>query len=181
MSDSDIESVIVRLHNLELTITARVIPGTGGTTVGASVASTVGAATFHDPFAVSEQLEEQAIAARDTRALEALPLPFWTPRARIARAFRAGVVARRQLDGQIQCGVSLNTPFRNSVYVVLRDRDSGASFWTASYPLSARSVLDPADQSEFSRGTVSHAFASQAEAEAYCAGTRTRWPQERQG
>lgn len=195
MVEQELETVIVRIANLELTITARALPEHRASVSVAPAASSRGsAATFFDPFSISEQLEDQAISAATTRELSALPLHFlsghtsrlrgsdqhWTPTARAGRAFRAGVVARRQLDGIVQEGQSLGTPFRNSIYVVLRDRDSSSAFWTPNYPVYARAVLETNNRNNFARGTISHAFASRAEAEIYCVGARVQWPQERQ-
>lgn len=193
MPEGDLETVIVRLAGLELTISARRLPSTAGTSIGVSSSPLQeGAAVFFDPHSISQELENRAIQASTAGALAELPLPFlsgyisrlrgadpnWTPQARIGRAFRAGVVARRQLDGLVQEGQSLGVPFRNSVYVVLRDRDHSISFWTSSYTVYANAVLERG-RDRFSDESISHAFPTQTEAEVYCAGARTRWPAER--
>ena len=193
MQDPDVETVVVQLANLELTITARVLPSASSRAVEVTTTTArESAAIFEDPYRVPERLESQSISATRAPACAALSLGFlshltarlrgsdeeWNPAARIGRAFRAGVIARRQLDGQIQEGQSPGIPFRNSVYVVLRDQHHGVAFWTSSYPVYGRAVFAE-DGRTFSNRTVSHAFASQAEAEAYCAGARTRWPDER--
>ena len=192
MQDPEIETVVVQLANLELTITARVLPSTGTRSIEVAPSSSERAATFEDPHRISERLENQAIAATSATACAALPLRFlshltsrlrgsgeeWNPQARLGRAFRAEVVSRRQLDGLIQEGQSPSIPHRNSVYVVLRDQHHGVAFWTSSYSVYGSAVFEEGGR-HFSNRSISHAFASQAEAEAYCAGARTRWPAER--
>ena len=196
MQDPELESVTFRIANLELTVTARVLPNPTASdrrvTVSAS-STPEGGVVFSDPYCISERLENQAIAASNAAACANLSLRSlshltsrlrgsdseWSPAARTGRAFRAGVIARRQLDGLIQEGVSPGIPFRNSIYIVLRDREHGAAFWTCSYAVYARAVFEPETGTRFASGTISHAFASQAEAEAYCAGALAQWPQER--
>eukprot|EP00438_Fugacium_kawagutii_P007581 Skav204925 [mRNA] locus=scaffold526:124833:125429:+ [translate_table: standard] len=197
MLDSEVESVTVRLANLELTITARpVSPSTepaSSTSVSVSAAS-VESTTEPVPFYnIGEGLEDRIIGATTPEQFESLRLLFlgiftsrlrsagaWTPQARIARAYRAGIVARRQLGGQYQGGVSPGTPFRNTVYVVLRAGATGDSFWTSSYAVYLAAVCVEVRNHRFHPDSVSHAFASQAEAAAYLAGAHRQWPAERQ-
>lgn len=195
MSDSEVETVTVLIAGLELTISARRLTASGPTSVEVtSVPSAEGAAASANPHSISENLEDQSIRARTAGALANLPLsflsgyrtrlrgtdPVWTAQARIGRAFRAGVIARRQLAGNIQEGQSQGIPFRNAIYVVLRDRDQNGAFWTSSYQVYARAVfLEGIDV--FGSNSISHAFPSQAEAEVYCVAARTQWPPERQG
>lgn len=185
-----IETVTIQIANLELTITARVLSEGRASSVEASA---VPAARVQ----VNAQLQDQALAATTPGLCSNLPIPFldhlaprlrgtgtsseWGPQARIGRAFRAGVVARRQLAGEYQAGTSPAIPFRNTIYVVLRDRIGGHSFWTHSYGVYGAAVKDPRGQEDFHQESVSHAFASRAEAEAYVAGAGEPWPQQRQG
>ena len=189
MSSEAVESITVRLAGLELTITARPI------TSGPSVSYSVSAEAPRVQFEVDHRLQDSAIAASTARACEALNIPFlghlaprlrdspvgaeWTAQARIGRAFRAGVVARRQLAGEIQSGASPSSPQRNTVYVVLRDRTGGRPFWGHQYHLFIAAVQDHS-QRGFHQNAVCHAFPSQAEAEAYVAGAGEPWPQRKE-
>lgn len=201
--DSELETVVVRLANLELTITARVLP-TGeassisvGSSSGHVAPSGFGPAEFEDPHRFSSQLEEQAISALTPAACAAVTssLSFlasftnrlrgtggdqgWGPAARIGRAFRAGVIARRQLDGLWQAGVSPAIPQRNCYYICPRGRDHDCAFWTSSYGVYFGAVRSLSEPNDFDPRSISHSFPSRAEAEAYAAGARVRWPAER--
>ena len=140
------------------------------------------------PF--SAELEAAAFAARTPADLLALDLtfldhlvprlrgadPVWTPRARIARAFHCGVVAGRRLGGEIVEGTSPGLPFRNSFYVCLRGPGNTAGFWTADFGKYINRV--GSGRNSFHPDSVSHAFPSRAEGEAYLAGARVQWPAE---
>lgn len=199
---SEIEQVTVQLAGLEITLTARrvsgsvtsaVHPASGSTSSGYSVVPAAperpSGEDFFDPHNISSALEERALQASEPAALADLDLPFldslvgnlrgtdsaWTARARLGRAFRAGVAARRRLDGEF-CDISSpGIPFRNSYYIVLRGPGNGPGFWTQNYVTYIGRVGDS------NRGlhpdSISHAFASQAEAEAFLVGSRQRWPQ----
>ena len=143
-----------------------------------------------DPFLISAELEREAISASGPTALGALSLPFlaylaprlrgtnstWFSSARLARAFRAGVIARRRLNGEVLDSTSEGIPFRNCIYVCLRTAGNcTVGFWTANYALYwARVRINVAN--EFHPDSISHAFASRAEAEAYLRGARRIWP-----
>ena len=90
------------------------------------------------------------------------------------------MVARLQLAGEYQGGVSSSTPFKNTIYTVLRGRFGDQAFWTSSYAVYGAAVRDPSGQEAFHPELVSHAFASRAEAEAYVAGAGEPWPLQRQ-
>lgn len=101
--DSSVETITVQLAGLELTISApRLEPGeTPQPAAEVGVAPTPEVTS--DPYNISTELEDSVIA-REAAALAAIALPFltflegrlrgahavWTPRARLARAFRAG-------------------------------------------------------------------------------------------
>lgn len=125
-------------------------------------------------IAFPRALEDRAIRAATIGDLVQLPLPFldhllprlrghhpeWSPAARIARAFRAGVAARRRLDG-IFCEAS-SLSFRNCYYVCLRAARGEPGFWTSDYAayLSRR------------RGPTAC-----AQIPAFLVGARKGWPQ----
>lgn len=199
MQDSEVESVTVQLANLEITITARPLaPSTDTTGSASSVAVSAAAVESSTPetiafYQLGEQFEDRIIAAQTPTELIALSLRFlgiftarlrgsgpWTPEARVARAYRAGIVARRQLGGLYQGGTSPATPFRNTVYVVLRARSTGSAFWTNSYPTYLAAVCQEGRLHHFHQDSVSHGFASQSEASAYLAGAHRQWPPEEQ-
>ena len=108
MQGDIIDTVTFQLANLEITVTARSIPGSSGYSVGAAAGETA-------RIEISQGLQERAISATTARALGELPLQFldhllprlratstgseWGPQARIGRAFRAGVIAGRHLRG----------------------------------------------------------------------------------
>ncbi len=189
---SDIESVTVQLAGLEITVSARRLEpvDTSQPTADTSVGPTPEVTS--DPYNISTQLEEEIIAAREPAALAAIPLPFltyleprltgrdsnWTARARLARAFRAGVIARRHLNGEFQEGTSPGIPYRNSVYIALREPGNNvAGFWTTSYSTYVRRAgRNHSGNGTFHPDCISHAFPSSTEGEAYLVGARRRWP-----
>lgn len=195
-ADPEVESVTLNLAGLQLTITARRLDQT--TAVSAEASASAAAATttppvseiLADPYNISTALEEEIIPLREPEALRIVNLPFltylenrlrsttgpWVPRARLARAFRAGVIARRQLDGVFQAGTSPNIPYKNSVYIVLREPGNLVTgFWTTSFAVYTRRTRGYHRQ-DFHPDCVSHAFASQSEVEAYLIGARRLWP-----
>lgn len=199
---SEIEQVTVLLAGLEITLTARRVGASGAGAVQLTSSSTSsgysvapGASLrpstedYFDPHNISQALEERALQASEPSALSNLDLPFldslvrnlrgtdnaWTARARLGRAFRAGIAARRRLDGEFCDIASPGIPFRNSYYIVLRGPGNSPGFWTQNYVTYIGRVGDS------NRGlhpdSISHGFASQAEAEAFLVGSRRRWPQ----
>ena len=65
----------------------------------------------------------------------------WTPQARIARAFRAGIAARLVLAGVTDYQqASLAVPFRNRCYIVLRCRAYPRGFYTEELATFRRHV-----------------------------------------
>ena len=216
--DTDIESVTLRIANLEISISVSVVePGiysreslglqvspqrrptpssaasSAATPLAATPAATHPPAPAVGDFDFGEALEEEAIRAETPQLCADLALDFlghltarlrgspssgWNPRARIGRAFRAGVLAARRLRGEIRPERSPSLPvYRNSYYICLRGGRVSAPFWTSSYPTYvARTRDQSADR--FADESVSHAFPTQAEAAAYLAGARRGWPQE---
>lgn len=102
----------------------------------------------------------------------------WTPSARIARAFAAGLAAEKRLEGIVHPHAAPGTPCRNSIYIALRAPFRPEGFWTPNYPTYIRLVepRDRTDRSDFDSGSVSHAFATRAEADAYLLGAARAWP-----
>lgn len=188
LGDREVESITVQLAGLELTITAR--PAAQSATASVSGFEVLGSETagVSEP-AITPALEALVLATSSPLALSALPIPLqsswlgqlraqhpeWTGRARLARAFRAGVSAHLVLVGREGAVPSPIVPFRNAVYVVLRCRRFPHGFWTFSYKTYSDEVVDPTG---FAAGSVSHAFATKAEAAAYIAGANQQWPPE---
>jgi len=198
-SDTSVESLTVRIANLELTISVRQLSPRASSSAGfelvtdlptvPSVQSTEAAP--EEPLVIfdfSPALERQAIIAVGPRALEALPLNFlqylvvklrsgaqgWTPKARIARAFRAGVLAGKRLSGETPEESSPSIPFRNVYYVCLRRAGGGPGFWTCDYGAYIRAVESPGGG--FDSRSISHSFPTRAESEAFLVGAKRPWP-----
>ncbi len=198
-----VESITFQLHNLEITVPARVLDrpsGASSVVVGASPLTRTSSRSrgvglvedVLDPYNITVDLEEQAIAAHAVHQLRELPLPFlghlvlrlrgthslWTPPTRIARAFRAGVIARRRLDGEVLSHSSPGLPYRNCYYIVLRGRGNSPGFWTSNYATYIQNVENPVSRGELHPDTVSQALPTHAECCAYLCGARKAWPRE---
>ena len=102
----------------------------------------------------------------------------WTPRARIARAYRAGVSAGFRLRGDREYIVSSPAfPLRNRLYVVLRCDARPQGFFTDRF----RTFEENVRRDRYGRlehWCICHGIASRSEAEAYVGGAGTEWPQE---
>lgn len=195
-TDEAVESITVQLGELELSISVR----RRGEAAGAGSASVAGNSAFDSPSSVgapafSPGLVRQVIAAETAADYQQISLPHlshllgrfrssdqvWTPAARLARAFKAGLLAHRRLQGEIVKGAVCGIPNRNTVYIVLRSRDGGAGFWTRDYAIYHRGVfVNIRGQEVFDRESISHAFASQAEASAFISGAQVGWPPARE-
>ena len=105
----------------------------------------------------------------------------WTNRARIVRAYRAGLAARNRLDDAWGEGTpaSPGIPFRNRYYIVLRGRGDGAAFWTTEGRLFLDRVQGPAGRA-FADGVVCQSLPSLAEADAFLLGAGEPWPDQLQ-
>ena len=145
-----------------------------------------------DPYLISVDLENQVLQAdRAERLAELLPFlrawetrlrgqdPVWTPRARLARAFRAGVAACRRLEGQFVEASSPVIPFQNSIYIILRSPSLPAGGWTTNYSLFICNCGRNAT-SDFDRTTVCQSLATRVEADAFLLGARRPWPSQLQ-
>ncbi len=203
-SDSEgVETVTITLAGLELTISARPAPSTTRGEPARIVVESASASestperstdlvVYHDPFSLPEELKDQAVRAATIADLAAIPLPFlayltpqlrtanqeWTARARLARAFRAGVIGRKRIEGQYLDEVSLGLPLRNQIYICLRGRFGGSPFWTKSYGIYLDRVRSDIPGQTFESESISHAFPSRAEVQAYLVGAQFQWPQE---
>ena len=185
--EDDIEEITVRIGALEVAIRGRALSTVQVEDSGYSVVSAPSASASAQPRAEHPLLELSS--AGD---LAAYPLPelsdlvrqlrarhsTWTPAARIARAFRAGLTAQQKLAGlQTHVQSSPSVPFRNSLYIVLRCPQFPLGFWTSDYEVYRGAVFGPGHI--FYDDTISHAFASQAEGEAYLRGAGRQWPESR--
>ena len=196
-SDWQVRELSFHFEQLEISVRVSVRPRatTGGDSAEPSelVVETspvsVPDSLVHDPYSISVELENQVLAASTPTELGTLNLPFltylerqlrgdhqqWTPRARLGRAFRAGVAAFRRLNGILTEESSLATPYRNSIYIILRAPSLPSGGWTGNYSIFITNCGGSAQQA-FHSVTVCHAFATRAEGEAYLAGSRRRWP-----
>ena len=206
MSDSEaLESVTVQLAGLEITLQARRVTAAASSTLGSSfsivgqsepVAS--GASQVPSEFGVAgpdpriDQVLEATSASDCARVVGLFPEldswvsklhasdPDWTPAARIGRAYRAGVLAKLRLAGQVPGLDSLSVPFRNVYYIVLRGAPGQAPCWTLKYSIYLDRVggRDPSRQSDFAEVSISQALPSHAEASAFLAGAHQPWPHQ---
>ena len=163
-------------------------PQEAGTSETASGASASSAIESPDPWTFAWRA--QLLAASTPSALCALDFTpvdhlvgslrssttSWTPRARLTRALRAGVSARQRLDLQVQAVVeSPSVGLGNQYYIVLRAAPPHPSGWTTSYR-AYRLRVRGEDLDRFHPDSVSHAFPSRAEVDAYLIGAGTTWP-----
>ena len=197
----EIEEITVLLAGLEITIIARPAGSSTNTPIligSATSASPTPRIVSNRPVSVvdhilgfdpvSQSLSNRVLRASTPATLAGLPLSFldhlssrlrsshpeWTAKARIARAFKAGLVARLRLEGQYSELSSEGVPFRSSSYIVLRCPNYPDGFWTANYTTYSQQVFTPAR--EFHPNSISHGFATQAEGEAYLVGAGRPWP-----
>ena len=99
----------------------------------------------------------------------------WSPRARLARALRAGVLARHWLDNRPLEAANIGGPTLPSrFYIVLKAGPGLEPGWTADYTTYLAQVCRRPHV--FWPGTISQAFASRAEADAYLLGAQEPWP-----
>lgn len=103
----------------------------------------------------------------------------WTPRARLARAYRAGLSAHRVLQGLFDKQVispGFNRRIRNTVYVVARCRQFPGGFYTRDFQIYHDQLIQGGSLEEDS---VSHGFPTLIEGEVFLRGCQfRRWPPE---
>ncbi|OLP88941.1 Sodium channel protein type 10 subunit alpha [Symbiodinium microadriaticum] len=125
-----------------------------------------------------QQLSELSLGGYTTLARRLGVVGPWSPEARIARAFRAGVSAGLVLRGERayqESSLTLGT--RNRVYIVLRCPSRPEGFYCENFG----TFREHCPQSRFGRldsGIICHGFPSRAEAEAFVFGSGSPWPQE---
>eukprot|EP00438_Fugacium_kawagutii_P003918 Skav224639 [mRNA] locus=scaffold1918:36700:37287:+ [translate_table: standard] len=177
----------------QLEITVRVSVRNVGESASPSAASFVQVSELpaSDFPVLSSQDQQQLLAAVGPEALLQIRLPFlqtferslrgehsrWTPAARLARAYRAGVIARLRLSGEYLPETSLEVPFRNSVYIILRSPAYPEGAWTSQYQAFIAACGGNRTQS-FHRDTVCQALPTRAESEAFLLGAHRTWPQQ---
>ena len=97
-------------------------------------------------------------------------------RARLGRALQSGVAARTVLSGSRTVprrSIAVNLP--NAIFVILRAAPGHQEpFWTDSATVYFRAVQ--VSPGVFHSRSLSHAFATRTEAEAYCIGAGVAWP-----
>ena len=101
----------------------------------------------------------------------------WTGKARVARAYRAGLSAAEVLGGER--GAPVTSPkleLKNRYYLCLRSQAYPAGFVTQHYHQFLRGCPKDA-QGRLESGSVSHTFASKSEAFVFLAGASRPWPQ----
>ena len=143
-----VEEITLRIGNLELQITARVVDSAGASTTSLSgfeiVRGTVQGASNRpggpipdlvDCPLISQNLESSLLSSSTPEQLGKFTLPWLEPlvsklnqvdceysnRARIVRAYRAGVAAHRRLLGYVSahhCSPSISLP--STYFVILR-------------------------------------------------------------
>lgn len=200
-----VEEVTVQLGNLEITLKVKQLgSGSGASSSagfelvsadGSSSAVTLPIAEAAPSVPViatpAPSLDERVLAARTPGDFAELPLDFldhlkrklsasdraWVPAARIGRAYRAGLVARKHLDNEYCDLRSPSLTIKNTIYVVLRTPGFLTGFWTADFSVYQRLVINcPQSKNGFQPTSVSHAFPSRAEADAFLEGARCPWP-----
>lgn len=102
----------------------------------------------------------------------------WSARARLGRALRAGVAARSKLDGEAVVVSSPQLNLTNHIYIVLRGAPGAGPCFCHTAKIYYQ-VVRACGSDGFHPKSVSHAFPSRAEAEAYAIGAQERWPLER--
>lgn len=128
---------------------------------------------------LSSELEDRVLAATSPEEHAALNLNFlahlerrltgsdsvWSPKTRLGRAFKAGVVAKHLLSGSGPTATQTpSVPFRNTIYVILRSPSLPQGGWTLGYSKSISECGGNHRDGDFPRTTVCHAFASRTEA-----------------
>ena len=133
-----------------------------------------------------EELLTRAVTPSSVLALDLSPVEHllprirttsnnWSPLARLGRALRAGVQARARIEtGRWPRGSPSAVTLPTKIYIILRPAPTGSSGWTDDY-LTYRDQVQGRG-GDLHGDSVSHAFASRAEAEAYIIGAQSAWP-----
>ena len=193
-----VEEVTIRLAGLELSIRVREIGATSSGETGELPAGfeLVSSAQTGEPDPLPEvrqiplAVEQSLLAATTSRAFSGFNLEFltrfanklrgldrdWTPKARVVRAYRAGLIARRRLEGEVLDHSSPGTPYRVSYFLILRSPRHPSGCWTTDYGRYLTAVGPSSSNQTFADSSVSHGFASHAESEAFLVGAARPWP-----
>lgn len=196
-----VDELVLRFGELEIGINVRRAPSPSGdqstwelVSAADAASSTTGATSAPLPH-LSPNLVAQSLAAISASDFGELPLGFldhlanklrgtdtaWTPKARVGRAFKAGVVASLRLEGQCSDLKVPSIPYRNSIYIILRAPGLEQGGWTPDYGAYIRAVGPTTpSRNDFDDRSVSHSFATRAEAEAFLAGAGKPWPRQLQ-
>ena len=187
---SDIETVTVQLAGLLLTISVSPLPsGDNHPESQAGTAAPRGVSS--SDIELTPELRALVLETTSPLDLAALPVPLldlkapllrsqhsvWTGKARLGRAFRAGVIAKIRLDGASSDLTSPSIPQRNAFYICLRCSRYPRGFWTSSYQVYIE-LIGTRGSSGLESGSISHAFPSKVEAEVFAAGASQPWPIE---
>lgn len=181
----------LQLGNLHFA--AHVVTGRGRRTAAASASADAASAPARG--AASPELSRRWAEARTASELILLPLPdcllglvselpdlsvTWSARARLARAYRAGLQAREVLADLRRCVAgSPGLPAGQqgpSHYVVLRSSVAPQGAWTSSYSTYWYLAADPLNPRRFDPRGLSHSFLSEQESTAYLVGADRAWP-----
>ncbi|CAE7232736.1 unnamed protein product, partial [Symbiodinium sp. KB8] len=147
-SELDLEALTLAFGDLEITVRRRQRPTAEPGSASASAAG---------PASGSEEFEATILAATTPEALSALELPqlavlarrltgaagVWDGRARVARAFRAGLGARLHLAGGSKISSPVVPGLRNVYYIVLRAPGLEDGLWTRTLRTYREAVRTP--------------------------------------
>ena len=201
-SAGDLDRVCIRLGRLQITVeqfTAADLAPEAGSEASFEVVdypepevplAGEGAPSQEEPGLPPRSSAEDFLAADTPAAFEALHLGdlahlsldlsdsgSWSGKARVARAYRAGLSAAAVLRGDR--GAPVTSPkleFKNQYYLCLRSAAYPQGFVAQTYHQFLRGC--PKDRhGRLESGSVSHAFASKSEAFAFLAGAGRSWPQ----
>ena len=198
-TDEDIRELTVRLQHCSVTV--RIEPSetsasasrqappapSDGESVRARVplaGSSSSSTVLEDDLRVLDLSSPTELGALDLGHLNSLAASLgacsggWTARARLGRAYRAGVSARLVVQGRFdyqQASATLDV--RNKFYVCLRCSKRPSGFWTSSARTYFTNISGPSGE-KFCPTSVSHAFSSKAEVFVFLAGAQATWPEE---
>ena len=184
--EASVDELTLRIGRLELTV--RQLPAS-------SEEVDEGFVLVPAPVPDATSTEEEVLAATTAAELKELHLPFLNPLAarlttrceewdgfsRVARAYRAGVGAKRHLAGGHKIWSPSISGLRNAYYIILASPAHPGGVWTKSYQVYSESVRAlGGPKGSFAPSSSSHSFASLAEAEAYILGSGRPWPPQHQ-
>ena len=188
MSDqeADLEALTISFAGLDITVRRRA----SRTARSSEEDFVLVEAPSSGPAVASDEALLEAYSASALAALHLLQLARFSDRltgaggewtaARTARAYRAGVGARRFLAGGRKISSPPAAGLRNVYYIILRAPGYPDGFWTRSAQLYFEAVrARGGPRGSLDSESASHAFASQSEAESYLLGAGREWPPQR--